>query len=1709
MKPEEMNSEANPKGGFLRKNKTVLILAAVLVVALVAVGGILLLRPGSAGKDVPVTAQADPTVTPGQEIPANLKTVKVREEPTESMGFELKKPFDLVPEDSDETGTATNSGYRILLGSYDYTAEELTNKITITPQTAFTVNQSASGEFLLQPSFLRPNQVYSISFSDAEEGISYSWAFQTRKEFFVTRTLPRDMATYVPVNTGIEITFSQKVESDLSGWFEISPQVPGRFELHKDTVSFVPAKQLEQDTLYTVTVKKGFAHKNGGMELKEDNVFVFQTEPKLLDEGTGYSCESFEFARRIYNFYPYEQPLVSFYTNIDPASPVEFSLYRYDNEEDFKQDIFTKDDRPYWCVHYDKPLSYEGKELVLTMSTTFLQENDEDYDYGTKFVQIPQTLPEGHYIAVLRREGQERTALMQINAVAAYVGSAENKTIAMVYESESALPVEGARVVFENFTMQTGPDGLAVSDNVLFKEDSFRMKNYTISREGHPSYYATVGSSYYSSGYYYDYEGYYGSADNFYSGNTNLYWSYLFTDRDMYMPSDTVNIWGMVAGKDGSTAPDKVKIELSGGNTWYYGSDSYTIIDETEVTLTGTKTFKASFTYKNLSEGYYTLKVSSGDRTLLSKDIYINKYVKPIYTVSTSLNQKNVMLGDKVDFTLETKFFEGTPVNGMNFNYYISGLSIEQDTGSLTTDENGRAGLSLNATLDDNRWYPRSAYINVSNADPEETSVNAYEYLTVFPRDTMMVVKSKTEDTDNNNKTVMVDILTNRINIEGLRNKDWYSREDYTAEPANIKVDIDLYETWYTKTQTGTYYNYITKKVYPQYEYERHENKFKILQLDTVNGKASFQFTREDNKGYYAVVRCADSKGREIIQEEHFYEHTYNNDDDWRKIDYYEIEKDKPFYSVNDQAKLSLRKNNALVVKEENTKTLFMLYRKGLMEYSLTDEPTWQVGFRESYIPNAGVMAVYFDGKNFKTSSFQYLYFNRDDRKLNISVTPTKQQYRPGETAIFDFEVTDMSGKGRKAEILFSMVDEAFFALRDQSVDILYSIYSQNVSLGYNGGSIPHTNTLEDYDYFGGAECGEGGDEGSAEVRADFRDTAMFDSVTTDENGHGQITVMLPDNLTKWRLTYLGITEDLYAGDGTINVNARLPYFINTVFHDVFITGDQPVLQMRSFGTEIRDNERVDYTVRIEKDGEVWKETSTYAPAGQRAYIQMEPLPEGSYTYTVRGKYKDYEDALQLPFEVLPGFVEQTLTEYQTLAANTVFPETQWPANIYFINENVKPYWNELLELSYSRNNRIDSIVVRKQARKLLKEFFKDSWIRDWGEYDTSRYQLSNGGIALLPYDSADPVLTAKICSLGDSGFDYERMKEYFYRTMTDQNSTSTHIAAAYWGLACLQEPVLLELNELAKDTELKLIDRLYIALAYAYAGDIDTANIIYTQLLQNHMKEDTLRSYITMEEEGYDSDDIQEATSLCALLAQKVNAAERDKFFEFVRNMYTTDILTSAIRLTCIKSNLKNLNLESSFTWELDGKKETVTIKGRDTYSMFLTAEKLKNIRFSDVKGKITVSTVYSAPLGEIAETDNRITINRTYSDRNGVAKTAFNASEYVKVTLNVRFEPTAPTGRYMVEDYLPASLLYVSSWNEADEWVEGDWNTWYPHEVSGQKVSFWVYHQNNDKNPVKTITYFARVYNYGEFTADNAAVYNLESNVINYAPRVKISVK
>ena len=86
---------------------------------------------------------------------------------------------------------------------------------------------------------MEANKIYRFTL-DLAGSDPLKWAFQTKGQFKINGSLPRDKSTGVPTNTGIEINFSHEGFHDLEKYFEISPQTAGHFEIHKKTAVFVP-----------------------------------------------------------------------------------------------------------------------------------------------------------------------------------------------------------------------------------------------------------------------------------------------------------------------------------------------------------------------------------------------------------------------------------------------------------------------------------------------------------------------------------------------------------------------------------------------------------------------------------------------------------------------------------------------------------------------------------------------------------------------------------------------------------------------------------------------------------------------------------------------------------------------------------------------------------------------------------------------------------------------------------------------------------------------------------------------------------------------------------------------------------------------------------------------------------------------------------------------------------------------------------------------------------------------------------------------------------------------------------------------------------------------------------------------------------------------------------------------------------------------------
>ncbi len=73
--------------------------------------------------------------------------------------------------------------------------------------------------------------------------------------------------------------------------------------------------------------------------------------------------------------------------------------------------------------------------------------------------------------------------------------------------------------------------------------------------------------------------------------------------------------------------------------------------------------FDGQLALPNLKEGGYQLLVKRGDEVISSTYIQVENYMKPSYKIEAEKDHEALFVGDTLEYTIATNFFEGTPVS--------------------------------------------------------------------------------------------------------------------------------------------------------------------------------------------------------------------------------------------------------------------------------------------------------------------------------------------------------------------------------------------------------------------------------------------------------------------------------------------------------------------------------------------------------------------------------------------------------------------------------------------------------------------------------------------------------------------------------------------------------------------------------------------------------------------------------------------------------------------------------------------------------------------------------------------------------------------------------------------------------------------------------------------------------------------------------------
>ena len=1594
--------------------------------------------------------------------------------------------------------------------------------ISIDGQPPLALSREDARTFLITPTVvLLPNSVYIFRLSrDGSPDIT--WAFQTTLRFELLTSLPRHQATNVPVGTGIEFNFSVEGATNIEDHFSIYPHVEGRFIHRNSTAIFMPTNPLNYGQIYTVTLNEGIALNSGGNVINGQRMFSFETEPgQRLEQYQNQT--QIHFLHRHVEFPTFAEPNINVWVNynreINNVRPtMDITVHRIDDREYAISAINRMADIPHWSMWAH---GQNGERLINTSRLTRVHSTSVRASEALRHrwhwqesITIPRNLDPGFYVLTATTDGASNQIIIQITDIATQVIADENMTIVWVNDMTTGQPIAGAEVSDprNGGTFTASEYGIAIMDRGM----SSGVGDYIIITApggmesvvfAHAMAFQPFARGRMVGGW----------GDPWFGGNnaSDLYWSVLQLDRTLFQRSDTVNLWGFVQNRAQTENIVHVTAVLTEHSWWRMGEPD-TLHRQVIPVVNGS--YSGEISLPHLDPGSYKIAIFHGNIAISSMFFSVQDYAKPPYQLLASASHAAIFAGEEVSFTARTEFFEGTPVADLQVSYNFWGWELTTPNlgrhGRRNTNINGELEFSTRPTAENaNVQGERHLSFSAEATLPEIGWVHTHTDVRVFVNDIDVNARA-TRDGSNATLTVNVhDIILDRLN-NGTASH-W---GDFLCDPvAGQSLNVNIYRVYWVPIREGERYCFINRQVVPRYRHERREQRLQSFDLTTdANGEAAREFTVPDrrNESYEARVSTTDGNGRRIthnvfIGRDWSWFH-WNADDNELFLDGVEDS-----YDLGDPVELTVMQGTEKVTRGN---FLFVVVSDGIISYHIGTNPL-NFTFGEEHMPNVQVFAYHFNGHTYNSgwNMSQRLRFNRESRQMQLEITTCQDEYRPGDTATITITTTDADGNPKPASVNISLVDEALFALMDYNVDTLAALYrhindSLQVSLSTHQ-TFVGDGISEDAEMYGLSlrtsmadmanatmvtapaaapaepEAQRAGGASDTRIRERFEDTAVFKSLHTNNSGVVTFTFQLPDNITSWRITASALSNDLYAGNAVENMRVTNPMFVHYTLSSTFLVGDTPTLGVNVFGTSLSGGEEVTFEIwREDVPNDIRRATGV---SFERVNIPLwEMENEGMYAIVIRATVGNFADAIRHEYQVVASHRLVDTAVFYDVATDTVFDINQGGlTNITFTDHGRSRFLQDLLNMRWTRGARIEGLVASREATRLVSAHFPDvTLFGGTVEFDAREYQQENGGIAMLPYSSADLHSTVMLIPFVLDEINAALLRSYLYEAFNSASMDNRMLAL--YGLALLGEPVLLELQRFAQVEDMHVRNTAYIAMGLIALGEHHAALELYNSRIAPHVQRIAPYYRVNI---GNNQRQIQDVTSVVSLLAAKLGLPQSIGLHNYAANRHTCHLALNLERLTFINHEIENYSATpASITYTLFGEEVTRDLSRGWPFTLRIPAQNMHEFELVNVTGDVGAVSIIRTPLAEIEPIDEDISIRREFFRAGtNTRATTFAQDELIRVQITIDYSRRAMHGSYVITDFLPAGLAHVE--NSARFGPETrnrahDYRHWARVTTDGQRITFFDF--NGHFNSVHTYYYYARVINPGVFRAEGPMV-------------------
>lgn len=972
---------------------------------------------------------------------------------------------------------------------------------------------------------------------------------------------------------------------------KVTPEIPGvKISQSYNSIQIEGAKR--SNTTYTVTLDRGIKD-TFGQTLSGENQHTFKVttaEPALFATGDGFVVLD-PAGRRAFTVYSinYAQLRAAIY-KVTPADWLQFRRYQgagYSNPGVLQG--------PPGKLVAEKIIDVKGDADQL-IETGIDLSDALDAGYGQVFVKVePVERPQDRSkpVTVYANRPNKAEAWVQSTEIGLDAFADKDQLVAWANSLKDGRPLAGVEltVAVDDITGITGPDGVA---HFAFKAAPMttaeRRSSLLVARRGKDL--AILPQNYYS--YYYNQNESISWRRS--DSRESLTW-YVIDDRKLYRPGEEVNIKGWIRKIDLTPRGDTGMFTSTGETVNYVLKDS----QSNEITKgSATLNALAGFDLKlklppTMNLGGATIEFELAENGgPHSHQFQVQEFRRPEFEIVARASEAPHFVGSFATATMTAAYYSGGGLANTDVDWTVTSRATNYTPPNRDDYTFGKYFPWWRNDSQDGETKEQS-FKGRTDADGKHTLRMDFDGVNP-PRPSSVMAQARVQDVNRQTIAASTTLLVHPADVYvGLKSARSFVQKGDPFDVATIVTDLD------GKALAGRDVSLRLVRldwIYLKGEWKQQEREPQEQTLKSGPDAVNARFQTKEGGMYRLTARVRDDRER-LNESELSLWVAGGKLPPKREVEQEKVEliPDRRNYTGNEVAEILVQSPFA------PAEGVLTIRRSGLLRterFTMQENSyTLRIPLDEAMTPNVFVQvdlvgaAVRVDDEGNALASLPKrpafasgeikLQIEPAARRLNVTATPRDEALEPGAETLVDVEVKDAQGRsllGTDTAVI--VVDESVLALTNYKLadplSVFYAERDEEVNDYHLREKVKLANpeTVKRPEEAGPAQdatmlrsariaplplqrraalgfmamtaetvnvsASSGSSESQAQIalRQNFNALAIFAaSVPTDANGHAQVKVKLPDNLTRYRVMAVSVAGGRLAGFGESAITAR------------------------------------------------------------------------------------------------------------------------------------------------------------------------------------------------------------------------------------------------------------------------------------------------------------------------------------------------------------------------------------------------------------------------------------------------------------------------------------------------------------------------------------------------------------------------------------------